>query len=630
MYAIKVSLTSATHEGTVGRWLKKEGDKIDKGQVLLEVETSDSIIELEAASSGTLLKILLKEGTVITNGELIGLIGKKGEDVSAFLKELENETLEIPLPQIQNTKMVKKKESSTDKSEPKQEKPKPSGKVTPILMPQPGQSMEEGTIVKWHVKAGDKIKAGDVIFDVETDKATVEIEAIDSGRVAKIVIGADETAQVKQTVAYLADNDADVEAYLQEQPSAQPDTKQPKPPTPQSEEVSVPENVIPILMPQPGQSMEEGTIVKWHVKVGDQIKAGDVIFDVETDKATVEIEAIDSGRVAKILIGEDETAQVKQTVGIIADNDADADAYIAAQGSLAKSQAQPAPKAAEQKPTIGAPKSKLAVSDSGRIKASPAARKIAAELGIDLTAVGTGSGPGGRIISKDVETATVTGTEPVRKKMSNMRKAIARNLLYSKQNIPHFYIKQDIEADELFGVYKQTKEKFKCTINDFVVLACARVMREFPAFRSKFDNEEIVEFPTANVGIAVGTEKGLVVPVLVGADRMNLENISVQARKIVENARNGKLEGLGQGNFTITNLGMFGIKEFQAIINPPEAAIIAVGAINESIKVSEGAIKPVKVMTVTLSVDHRVIDGLVAAQFLIRLKELLEEPQQLL
>jgi pyruvate dehydrogenase E2 component (dihydrolipoamide acetyltransferase) len=251
--------------------------------------------------------------------------------------------------------------------------------------------------------------------------------------------------------------------------------------------------------------------------------------------------------------------------------------------------------------------------------------------------MGAGSGPGGRILSTDLGSAQVAraaapavASGPQTITLTKMRKAIAKNLLWSKQNIPHFYAKRVVEAEKLFTTYKRTKQDFKCTVNDFVVRACALAIREFAPFRSQYRDDQIVEFPHVNIGVAVGTDDGLLVPVVLDADRSNLENLAGKTRKVVENARAGKLDGVGQGIFTISNMGMFGTEEFSAIVNPPESAILAVGAIREDIKVMDGTIRPTRMMTLTVSVDHRVIDGAVAAQFLNRLKELLEAPEQML
>jgi pyruvate dehydrogenase E2 component (dihydrolipoamide acetyltransferase) len=393
-----------------------------------------------------------------------------------------------------------------------------------------------------------------------------------------------------------------------------------------------PGNFIPILMPQAGQSMEEGTILAWRVKEGDRIEVGQVIMEIETDKAAMDVEAVDAGRVAKIVAQEGDIVEVKVPVAYLAEEDVDIEAYLASAGCGAATQVVPATETLPAAPETALPateKTAASISQSGRVKASPAARKIAEEKGVDLTSISAGSGPGGRIVSSDVEEADITPTETRVHPLTKMRKAIANNLLYSKQNIPHFYAKTTIDAGPLFTTYIRAKEQFKCSINDFVTLACAKAVRQYPALRSQYDAIGIIEKPSVNIGIAVGTDEGLIVPVVLDADRMNLKEIAARTREIVESARNGKLEGIGRGVFTITNLGMFGVEEFSAIINPPESAILAVGAIREGVVVENGQMRPTRLMTVTLSVDHRVIDGVIAAQFLKTLKELLENPEQL-
>lgn len=388
--------------------------------------------------------------------------------------------------------------------------------------------------------------------------------------------------------------------------------------------------VIPILMPQAGQSMEEGTIIAWMAGVGDRIEVGQVIMEIETDKAAMDVEAVDAGRIAKIVAAEGDVVPVKAPVAYLAEEGVDVDAYIASAGtsdSAAKTAAGAATAAAKG-PAPTAQEAAPPVSDSGRAKASPAARKMAEQQGVKLASIATGSGPGGRILSSDVEKALAPGRTKVHA-VSKVRRAVARNLLYSKQNIPHFYIKVTIEAQALFDLYQKTKQRFKCTINDFVMLACAKAVSQHPAFRSQYKDTEIIEMPTVNIGIAVGTDDGLVVPVVLNADRMNLEQLSASTLQLIESARGGKLEGVGQGVLTITNLGMFGVEEFCAIINPPESAIVAVGAIREGVMVENGQMRTTRLMTINLSVDHRIIDGMTAAQFLETLREMLERPEQL-
>lgn len=210
--------------------------------------------------------------------------------------------------------------------------------------------------------------------------------------------------------------------------------------------------------------------------------------------------------------------------------------------------------------------------------------------------------------------------------MTKMRRAIGQALLRSKQTIPHFYGRITIDAEPLQAYYRRKKAEFQVTLNDVVLLACARALREFPALRSRIEGDELVEMPSAEIGIAVGVEDGLVVPVLTGADRRSLKDLAAESRRLVESARQGRVEGMGKGCFTVTNLGMFGIEEFSAIINPPESGILAVGAVREDVVVSGGAIRPGRVMTLTLSADHRIVDGVVGAKFLARLRELLENP----
>ncbi len=234
-------------------------------------------------------------------------------------------------------------------------------------------------------------------------------------------------------------------------------------------------------------------------------------------------------------------------------------------------------------------------------------------------------------MSTDLASVEAAPVASVGGELSKMRRAIARNLLYSKQTIPHFYATATVDAQLLYEIYGRVKaNQYKCTINDFVVAACARGLREFEPFRGQFqENETIKVLPDCNIGIAVGTDDGLTVPVVLNADRLTLESLAREIRGVVEGARQGKMANVGQGVFTITNLGMFGVETFQAIINPPEAAILAVGALREDIKVENGAIRPTRLMALTLSVDHRVVDGVVAAQFLARVRELLEAPEQL-
>ena len=531
-----------------------------------------------------------------------------------------------------------------------------------ITMPQAVNTMQAGTVRRWLRAAGDSVAQGQVLAEIESDEGLIQLEAASAGTLQSILVPAGQTVPVNTPLAHIAEDGEAKAASANGTPvggSAEP-APAPTPASPGGEPAAAhsaaPASggpVIPIVMPQAGQSMEEGTIVAWHVQPGDQVKKGQIIFEVETDKATLEVEATDAGRLAKIVLPAGGTIAVKEPVAYLAESDADVDAHLVSQGGAAAAPAATAAAPAAQ-PQTGAATAPSLTSVDGRVKASPAARKLAAESGVDLATVGAGRGPNGRILSTDVATAAtakpaaaptaptpapaVTAApatpaaegEVVRRRMSSMRKVIAQNLLASKQTIPHFYMRLTINADPLVGFYQGEKAKYPCSINDVITLACAKVIQEMPAFRSRIEGEEIATFPGSNIGIAVGLDDGLVVPVIVGVERMSLQQLGSESRRIVTAARGGKITGMGQGVFTISNLGMFGIEEFAAIINPPEAAILAVGTTREEVIVSGGTMRPGRVMTMTLSVDHRVVDGLAAAKFMARLKEILEYPAQLI
>ncbi len=249
------------------------------------------------------------------------------------------------------------------------------------------------------------------------------------------------------------------------------------------------------------------------------------------------------------------------------------------------------------------------------------------DRGLDPSRI-AGHGPNGRIVVADVETSTAG--RGVRRPLGSLRKIIARRLVLSKVTVPHFYVRQTVPADQLAAYYAASKSKFPCSLNDLVLQAVARVVAEFPAFRSRLDGDDLVEVAQANIGVAVGLADGLVVPVVLNADRLSLRDLAVETRRIADLARLRRIENAGEGVFTVSNLGMYGTEEFSAIINPPESAILAVGAMREQAMARQGMLYAGKVLTLTLSCDHRIIDGMCAAQFMRRLKEILESPGQFL
>jgi pyruvate dehydrogenase E2 component (dihydrolipoamide acetyltransferase) len=500
-----------------------------------------------------------------------------------------------------------------------------------IVLPQPPVRISAATVIRWFRLPGDRFTAGDPLVELEAEEMLIVVEAAEAGTVAEILAKPGRTVEVGTELARvefagsrvaIAGNRITLENSMSEQSAPTGDG-----------------GVIPILMPQAGNTMEEGTVVAWLVKEGDAIAAGQAICEIETDKATIDFESPQSGRLARIVAQVGETVQVKEPIALLADNDAAAEAYLAAgkanKNSVAPAALPPMADVSAAGSTASAWKAAPpSTPGTGRIKASPAARTTAARRGIALAAVGAGSGPGGRVLSTDVaSTPAVVGdvrteqiTAPRRTPTSKMRRAIGRNLQASKQTIPHFYMRLTIDAEPLLAFHRDQKPQANCTLNDVIVLGVGCAIGEFPAVRSQMAGDDLVEFPHASIGIAVGLEEGLVVPVVLAVDTLTLAQLAAETKRIVDNARRGRLENIGQGNFTISNLGMFGVEEFSAIINPPESGILAVSAIREAVVVENGAIRAGRTMVMTLSADHRLVDGVLAAKFMARLKSILEHP----
>ncbi len=423
-----------------------------------------------------------------------------------------------------------------------------------------------------------------------------------------------------------------------------------------------------LTMPKLSPTMEEGMIVKWHKKEGEAVNEGDVLFEVATDKATVEHSALDDGHLRKILVNENQSAKVNQAVAIFTET-ADENIEGYAPDGIKKEEA---PKAevegavAEEKPaakpaavmaqaaftpeeplhdyTFEFPISPL----EDRLLASPLARKLAKEHGIDLTSV-KGSGPAGRIMSRDLsmaqgKTTVVFGKRELpqyppgsyeEEPLTPMRKAIGEKLQASKSFIPHFYVQQDVTMDALIETREQLKRfDVKVTFNDFIVRACALALKQHPTINSGYNsaNNTIIRFKTIDIAIAVSIPDGLITPIVRHADYKNLGQISVEVKKLALEAKDGKLspEQYRGGSFSISNLGMYGIHDFRAVINPPQASILAIGGIRECPVVKNGQVVPGKKMMLSLSSDHRVIDGADAAQFIKTVQALLENPSTLL
>ncbi|MCB1106635.1 MAG: pyruvate dehydrogenase complex dihydrolipoamide acetyltransferase [Chlamydiia bacterium] len=423
-----------------------------------------------------------------------------------------------------------------------------------------------------------------------------------------------------------------------------------------------------LTMPKLSPTMEGGTIVKWHKKEGDQVKEGDLLFEVATDKATVEHNALDGGFLRKVLIPEGEEALVNQAVAIFTETQEESIEGYKPEG-IKEEEKAPSPQEGEKAPSSESPKKEgrqmAQVSfpiepplenytfefDTGmgeRLAASPLAKKLAKEKGVDLTSV-KGSGPDGRVMSRDLDLAQPNTPATFGRKgapserpgsyseeaMSPMRKAIGAKLQASKTFIPHFYIQQDIDVEAMITLREQLKAGgIKVTFNDFIMRATALALKEHPVINSGFDAEgsKIVRFKTIDIAVAVSIDEGLITPIVRHVDYKNLGQISAEVKHLATLAKEGKLEPhqYRGGSFTLSNLGMFGIHDFQAIINPPQVSILSVGGMRDTPVVKEGKVVPGKRMMLSLSSDHRVVDGADGARFIVTLQKYLENPTILL
>ena len=418
---------------------------------------------------------------------------------------------------------------------------------------------------------------------------------------------------------------------------------------------------IALTMPALSPTMETGTLAKWLVKEGDEVESGTILAEIETDKATMEFESIDDGIVGKIVIAEGaENVAVGELIAVLLEDGEDASAMDsvaaaapapAAPAAAQTPEASPAPAAAAPAPTPApAPAAAPAapVASGERVFASPLARRIAEQSGYDISQI-PGTGPRGRVIKRDVESYTpaaatsaamgavsMDGDTPFEEiKLSNMRKTIAKRLTESKQTVPHFYVTVDIELDNLMTARKQLNamsDEYKISVNDFIIKACAAALMKVPAANVQYMGDIMRQFKRADISVAVAIEGGLITPVVRGADMKGLRQISDETKDLARRAQEGKLapEEYAGGTFSISNMGMMGVKNFDAVINPPQAAILAVGAGEQRPVVKNGELTVATVMTVTLSCDHRAIDGAVGAEYIAAVKMFLEQPSAML
>jgi pyruvate dehydrogenase E2 component (dihydrolipoamide acetyltransferase) len=380
-------------------------------------------------------------------------------------------------------------------------------------------------------------------------------------------------------------------------------------------------------MPKLSPTMEEGTIVKWHKKVGEFVEAGDLLIEVATDKATVEFNALDQGWLREIIVQENGEAKVNQPIAVFSEeqNESITTAAPTAPAPAPVKAEVEAPKAA---PTMPAQK---VVSSSDRVAASPLAKKLAKQREIDLSSV-QGTGPNGRVMSRDLplEGAPVA-RETTEIPLTPMRKVISKRLQQAKATIPHFYLNQAVNVESLLTLREQLKaSNIPVTINDLIVKACALALEKHPVVNCGFNDEKncILKFGSIDISVAVTVDGGLITPIVKNADVLGIVEISKAIKELSSRAKVGKLQEheYKGGSFTVSNLGMYGITSFAAIINPPQSAILAVGGVQETPVVRNGQVVPGKVMMLTLSADHRVVDGVAGAEFLVSLKNILENP----
>ena len=544
-----------------------------------------------------------------------------------------------------------------------------------ILMPRLSDTMTEGVIAAWHKKVGDTVKKGDLLAEIETDKATMELESYKDGTLLHIGSDKGGKLQVNDLLAIIGNAGEDISEHLkgeqqavivpaQEAASPAPsankvEDKQPAP-TP-SLDLSKMEEVV--LMPRLSDTMTEGVIASWHKKVGDPVKKGDLLADIETDKATMELESYKDGKLLHQGAQPGEKIAVNDLLAIIGEESkVDVQAILnAGKGGTQQAPGSQDGQGTQQPAPVQQPQHQQAAeqpsSTDGRIKASPLAKKLAADKGIDLSQV-QGSGDNGRIVKSDIDnfkpsekaqsvatggqSVTPATTQPVVSgqegftdmNVSQMRKVIAKRLGESKFSAPHFYLTMEITMDKAMEARTQMNEvsEVKISFNDMVVKAAAMALRKHPAVNSSWMGDFIRQYQHINVGVAVAIEDGLIVPVVRFADQKTLSQIAAETKELAGKAKNKKLQPneFSGNTFTISNLGMMDIEEFTAIINPPDSAIMAVGRIKEIVVRKGDGFGVSNVMKVTLSCDHRSVDGAVGAAFLQTFKKYLENPVTML
>ncbi|NVJ88982.1 MAG: pyruvate dehydrogenase complex dihydrolipoamide acetyltransferase [Flavobacteriaceae bacterium] len=546
--------------------------------------------------------------------------------------------------------------------------------ATIINMPRLSDTMEEGVVANWLKQVGDKVDEGDILAEIETDKATMEFESFHEGTLLHIGVQEGETAPVDTLLAIIGEEGEDITELLngaataasaEEEKEEKQETESAPEETSATDDVEIPEGVQVVTMPRLSDTMTDGTVASWLKNVGDSVDEGDILAEIETDKATMEFESFYEGTLLHVGVGEGETAPVDSLLAIIGPEGTDVSAIVASGGAVNKSAKKEDTKEStakeEKQATESAASSEKTQSTNtsgGRIFASPLAKKIAADKGINLADV-NGSGENGRIIKKDVENytpstastaapkaeASTTSTPAVtyvasgeesseEVKNSQMRKAIAKSLGASKFSAPDFSLTIEVDMDNAMASRKTINAipDTKVSFNDMVVKACAMALQKHPQVNTSWNNDTTVYHKHIHVGVAVAVDEGLLVPVIKHTNSLSLTQIGAAVRDLAGKARNKKIQPseMQGSTFTVSNLGMFGIDNFTSIINQPNSAILSVGAIVEKPVVKNGQLAVGNTMKLTLTCDHRTVDGAVGAQFLQTLKTFIENPVTML
>ena len=537
-------------------------------------------------------------------------------------------------------------------------------------MPRLSDTMTEGTVATWLKKVGDKVSEGDILAEIETDKATMEFEAFTAGTLLHIGINEGETAPVDSLLAIIGKEGEDISGLLSgdnstpattEVKAEAPALAETQPTTENSQPTTLPKGVVVVTMPRLSDTMTEGTVATWLKKVGEEVKEGDILAEIETDKATMEFESFNAGTLLFIGINEGQSAPVDSVLAIIGPAGTDING-IAENYKKGGATPDTTPLATEQAAKAAPVAEATQTADGGRIFASPLAKQIAKDKGINLSQV-KGSGENGRITKSDIENFTpsaaaapsqashpttdnqqpTTSVQPFvpagekfseEIKNSQMRKTIARRLAESKFTAPHYYLTIEVSMDEAMKsrAVINTVPDTKVSFNDMVVKACAMALKKHPQVNSQWREDAMIINHHVNIGVAVAVEDGLVVPVLNFTDQMSLSQIGAAVKDLAGKAKNKKLTPaeMDGSTFTVSNLGMFGVQSFTSIINQPNSAILSVGAIEEKPVVRNGQIVVGNTMTLTLACDHRTVDGATGAQFLQTLRIYLENPVTML